>query len=563
MTVRCVVLAIVGLFALLATPAHAEWWEAETDHFVVRSAGKADDARTYALEMEKFDAALRVMFGLPLNTVEASRANKPTIYRYGRPHDMARLIGAPGSGIAGFFISRAGNSVAYAPTRNERDTSAKTSWQIREDPRARMDPRTILLHEYAHYFMMQHFPAVYPRWYVEGFAELMATARFDDDGSVHLGDPPQYRAVQIFQLRDFPLDRMLDPEYKLTGLDGLQHYATGWLLAHYMSFNTQNQPKLRNYLVALANGENGLEAAKREFGDLSRLERDLQAYKKGPFPGRRIDSVNFSQNVSLRQLLGAEEDAIMLEMRINRGIGDEDEARDLARSLEAKLAGFPGNPHILALLAQAQYAARDYAASSQSAQQIVSADEHNARGWLMRALATAKLAKEKPELAETAREYATNAAQIDREDPRPMIAYYTTYLEAKEPAPEVAAIALEQAFKKAGTDPSYRLILARQLLVEGKLPSASVVLLPIAFQGHRTAEPKNEDDPSLSRLLKLVEEENRDAAIAMIDKMVDDKDKERDASRSESDRRESLDHGSNRIAWGRLKFRPGWTTTLS
>ena len=253
-TVRKLVLAFVAFAFSLSAPAHAEWWEAETAHFVVKVRGSESEAREYALEMEKFDAALRTLQGMETGVAEHSRANKPVIYRFGRPRHMARLLDLPGSGVAGFFISRAGNSVAFAPTRTERNKSAKTSVHIRQDPRTRLDPRSILLHEYTHYFMMQHFPGAYPRWYVEGFAETLATMRIEEDGSYYVGDPPQYRAYQVFQLPDFPLDEMLDDEHELTGLDSLQHYATGWLLTHYMSFDSDRRMKLRSYLTAIADG---------------------------------------------------------------------------------------------------------------------------------------------------------------------------------------------------------------------------------------------------------------------------------------------------------------------
>ena len=69
--VRKFSIAIILLAFAFASPAKADWWQAETAHFVVKSRASEKDAREYALEMEKFDAALRVMFGLPIDTVES------------------------------------------------------------------------------------------------------------------------------------------------------------------------------------------------------------------------------------------------------------------------------------------------------------------------------------------------------------------------------------------------------------------------------------------------------------------------------------------------------------
>lgn len=518
--------AVAVFFLLLAVPAQAAWWEVETAHFVVKSRASEAEARKYALEMEQFDAALRAFNGLGADKEPVSRANKPTIYRFGRPDDMARIYGAPGSGVAGFFISRAGQSVAFAPTREGRDTSAKTSFAVRQDPRTGLDPRAVLFHEYTHFFMMQHFPSAYPRWYVEGFAEMMATMRVNEDGSLHVGDPPQYRAYQVFQLNDFRMREMLDPDHKLTGLDGLQHYATGWLLAHYLSFDSERLPQLRAYLNALAKGENGLEAATREFGNLGDLERALQRYKKGPFPGLRLEASTYDTRVAMRQLSAIEEDAIMHEMRIARSIRNKSEARNIARDLEGKLARHAGNTHLLQLLANAQLAAEDFAAADSTATRLLEIDDENVEGWLVRAMAALERAEKEPAQIDAARQFAAHAAAANRADPRPLMFYYYSYAKLKQDPPERAIIALEQAYDYAGSDATYRLLLARQLVVENKLDSALSVLLPVAFRGHGATEPKDEADPTLPRVVKLVQDQNRDGALAMIDRMIAEEDDE-------------------------------------
>ncbi len=112
-----------GLVFACAAPVHAEWWEAESAHFVVKSEASEVDTRRYALELEQFDRVLRLLQGMPTDSEDVGRTNKPTIYRYGRSVDIARIYGAPESTVAGFFIPRAGDSVGFAPTRNDRITS--------------------------------------------------------------------------------------------------------------------------------------------------------------------------------------------------------------------------------------------------------------------------------------------------------------------------------------------------------------------------------------------------------------------------------------------------------
>ena len=510
-------LALAGL-VLAATPAHADWYEAETANFIVKSRASEEDARAYALELARFDEVLRALQGMDDSEFGKSRANKVTVYRFGRPDDIAALLGSRRSGVAGFFISRAGASVGFAPTKG-RQEQVKSAHRTRSD--VELDPVRVLFHEYTHYFMMQNFPGAYPRWYVEGYAELMATTRIEEDGAYHVGDPPQYRAYQIFQMRDFPLEEMLDQDYELQGSDALQHYATGWLLTHYLSFNADGFTALRTYLKALAGGENSLEAARKYLGDLDALETQLSKYKKGPFPGINVKHDGNPIEVRMRKLSAAEEDAMSVEMELARGAGVK-KAEGLIRDLEKLIARHGPDADLLELLAAAQLSAEQYEAADKTGEQLIGVEPENSLGWLARTYAAIGRIKEDEGMAEAARKFATKASALDREDPRPLLAYYMTYVRSGDAVPETAAVALETAYPYAGTDVGYRILLARQLLVENQLPTAKMVLMPVAFRGHKTAEPEDESDPTLSRVLKLVDSGDRDGALAMVDRMLKD-----------------------------------------
>jgi hypothetical protein len=152
-------------------------------------------------------------------------------------------------------------------------------------------------------------------------------------------------------------------------------------------------------------------------------------------------------------------------------------------------------------------------------------------GWLIRSDAAIERIEDDPAQAALARTYAASAAARDRNDPRALINYYYAYVEAGETPPEQAIIALETAFDHAGSDPGYRILLARQLVTEDRMGAALSVLLPIAFEGHgqgdkEIAEEDKSDEPSLGKLLRLVNAGDRDGAIAMMDKMFDDEEED-------------------------------------
>ena len=117
--------AAIAAFVLAMPAQAADWWAAETDHFIVKSQDSEAETRQFAEDLERFDAAMRFLQNLP-KTAEASPSTKLTVYRFGTDADIARMLGDADSGVAGFFIPHAGNSVAYVPALKRINTQIKT-----------------------------------------------------------------------------------------------------------------------------------------------------------------------------------------------------------------------------------------------------------------------------------------------------------------------------------------------------------------------------------------------------------------------------------------------------
>ena len=510
-------------FTSLAMPAQAaDWYEAETAHFIIKSEDDPEEVREFAEKVERFDRGLRFLQNLPEDHVVESRANKPVIYRFGDYKDMAKMAGSPGSGIGGFFISRAGKSVAFAPVEGDSIRDYRNQ-RTRGTTRDTDNPDTVLFHEYTHYFMFQNAPAAYPRWYSEGYAEMLSTMRFYDDGSFHIGDVPQDRAYQIKRMSQSRLTEMLDSDHKVNGIDYIQHYGTGWLLAHYLSFDPQREAKLRELLIAIGNGEDSLTAAQRIFGDLDDMQRELLRYKNGDLPGYDVrPNVLDEPEVTLRPLTDAEEAMLDEEMALYSVLTRE-KAPALAADLRSELQRYPDHAQGWAMLAQAEIEAQNYAAAAEAAAKAVEIDEDNLDGWNARAEAALAMAKDDPAYFQTARGYLAQTRRVDMEDPRPLIAYYRSFYDANpaEGLPEDALIALEQAYDTAGSDVEYRMMLGRQLVLEDRFTEANVVMRPVLFSGHSfEGEGRKEDDFTPKRLFDAVDGEDRDRAVALIDKAL-------------------------------------------
>jgi hypothetical protein len=128
-------------------------------------------------------------------------------------------------------------------------------------------PDLVLHHEYAHHFMLQYFPAIYPGWYTEGFAELIGSSKMMDDGRIGYGMPALHRGNEI-NAYWAPLQDLLTKE-KVHMLDT---YAQGWAVTHFLTFDSKRSAQLRQYLTALGKGKSLAEAV-TAFGDLDELNR--------------------------------------------------------------------------------------------------------------------------------------------------------------------------------------------------------------------------------------------------------------------------------------------------
>jgi hypothetical protein len=498
-----------------AMPAQAqEWHQAETAHFIVKSRDSEEATRHFAELMERYDRGLRYLMGLPEDHVEESAANKPVIYRFGDYADMSRLAtGNAGAGIGGFFISRAGQSVGYAPSRRQRSNNSR-------DRRDRTDSiEQVLLHEYTHYFMMQNYPAAYPRWYSEGYAEMVSTIRFNEDGSFHIGDPPQSRGGIISSRPLSSLDEMLDDDYVATGYDQYQHYVTGWLLSHYLNFTPAREAKLREYLVAIGQGEDSLTAARRIFGDLDAIQRDLVNYRRGPFPGYDVRPREMGvPAVTVSEISGVEAELIDAEYTLWRGVS-RDQANAFAARLRTAAQQHPDSAYVHMLLAEAEHDSKNYAAGLAAATRATELDARNQRAWLYRAYNAMELGETDPTQYAEARRALAQARQIDPDDPRPLIAFYESYYEEKDGVdlPEQAIAALEGAYDEAGSDVAFRLLLGRQLVMDNRLREARVVLMPGLYSGH-AYEVDEEDEFTPQRLFDALDANDRDGALELLAK---------------------------------------------
>lgn len=508
---------LIAVAVLFPTAAHADWWQARTDHFIVYSESSESDAREFASELERFDNALRMLQNVKFDPI-TSDAQRLTVYRFGDIGDIGRLHGS--SGVAGFYIPRIGGSVSFTPAN---DKLGRGGSIIRRDSRTELDAKTVLLHEYTHHFMFQNFSAAYPSWYTEGFAETAATIDFKEDGGFHLGNPPQYRSDAIFSsYMTLSPSTMLTTNDLTDGLDAYGRYTVGWLLNHYLTLSGERPGQLTTYLRLINDGKDSATAARQAFGDLGKLDRDVLRYRNGgKLGGLDIKPSNYTPpKVTLRRL-GRDEEAIMdVRVRLDRGI-ERKKAPGVLAEAKAVAARYPQSYFVNLALAEAALDAKDYAEAQRAADVALSQQPNSVDAMLLKGQAYLEQGKKDKQYLPTARTWFAKAYEIDPKHPASLYYNYLTYYEEGGAIPESALIGLERAYMMAPYDYGARFVLARQLLAEKKGTLARDILQPLVLNAH-----EYKDGKKLIAVVDLIEANKVDEAYKKLAAEMEEWEKE-------------------------------------
>jgi hypothetical protein len=259
---------VLILVAGLQSPAHAEnWIKVKSAHFELYSAGSPEAATKLSNDLERFDYLVRQLFGVP----DDPNAMPLPIYLFANKAAVGAM--AKSSTTAGWF-SHAEEGRFIVSHREVAGSDLELGAQ------------TTLFHEYAHFLMFRNFRTAYPAWYVEGFAEYLSTVEFDSQGRFDLGRPARHRAWSLAQ-DDMPLVDVLAGKQ---GRNVDLFYGKSWLLVHFLSTNAGRKGQLAQYLELVAGGMSPEDAGTRAFGDLKKLDRELDRYMRG--------SIQFSRSAA-------------------------------------------------------------------------------------------------------------------------------------------------------------------------------------------------------------------------------------------------------------------------
>lgn len=327
--------AILAVAILLAAglgvrPAEARWLKAESERFIVYSEGNAARLTTFVQKLETYDRLLRRHMGLDEN--EAPLRKLPIYLVRDRGGINAIWSGAGSSGIAGFYRADEEDIFAVAIADGSADD--------------------VLLHEYAHHFMMQYFPYGYPAWFIEGFAEYFSTVDIKR-GAVVVGNFDENNGAVLRSFSWLPMRDLLGKRFTEIRRQNYTFYPLSWLLTHWFMGSPERHTQLAAYLRDVGDGGDPVEAMPRATGvSNGELRSQLRRYMNR-IPYYEIPNNFPVAEVTITEMPAWADDLLLLSIRLKLGV---EESRRPAVAAEARraVARYPDVPFAQILLGHAE-----------------------------------------------------------------------------------------------------------------------------------------------------------------------------------------------------------------
>ena len=505
--------------ALLAVAPHiamAEWREAKTKHFHVYADMSEKALDDYIDALERYDAALRILVQ-PRETVPL------TIYIVSEVGEVQRLVRS--STIAGFYRPSYSGSYFVGP-ENFRGGETMTA-------------RSIFFHEYAHHILLSNADQFYPGWASEGLAEFFMSAKLGNDGSVTFGAPNSDRKYSMTSMSRWSAKDMLDSDHRKLGRwEGIERYTRGWLMVHYLLLGGERNGQLAQYINNINAGEEPVKAGEAVFGDLNKLNSDLERYmRRSSIKTITLQPKDFKkETVISNRLLNAGHAAIM-PYRIQSASGvTEAEAKTLAQRARPVGAQYPNDAFVQRAMAEIYFDAKDYPAAEAAADRALAVEPSNIDALIYKGRIVALKAKTSHSEADwnKARSWFLKANKAEPDNPLPFVPYYDSFAAEGKAPPQGAINGLLRAVMLVPQDDSLRIRAAIATINANDLRTARRLLAAVAFSGHQGNENPAMDvleaidrGDSQDQILKVARDKKFNLINEFSDPIVEDADKKK------------------------------------
>ncbi|GAB2504953.1 tetratricopeptide repeat protein [Microbulbifer agarilyticus] len=283
------IIAILLAVGLSQPVSSATWSEYTSENFVVYSDVSKRRVKKLISQLERFRYGVLKFTG-KRNYPESI----PVEFLYFSDRDDLReLTGPDGKNVLGYFTQSWDGPLM---------AGWAGSWSI--------SGQSITFHEYVHHLLRSRDTLRYPRWYEEGFAELLASAELRG-GSMSIGHAPAWRLYELgeFGPGSLSVRDILNPYFVQTEDNADAFYAKSWLLTHYLllgelSGNRSYRKASAKYILDVANGKNSFSSFEKHTGlSIDEVENELRKYRNNDrLKGIRIEIEGFDVVVSQRKL---------------------------------------------------------------------------------------------------------------------------------------------------------------------------------------------------------------------------------------------------------------------
>lgn len=239
------------------------WHEIRLGQVSVLGSVSVDSLRELAEELASFEALVR-----HVTNARIDRSAPIRIYVFRSEEEAKRFIpdfaaGAMFEALPGYFAFLGDEDPQY--------------WT-----------RQVLLHEYTHAILRSGRRVAYPRWYDEGMAEFLASARFRED-AVIVGATLTGRLRDLERFGRLPLEDLFEDELG-ERTDIFRFYATAWALVHLLNSSSDGRARLLAFVSRLTRGEDWRTAYAASFDrSLPELQAALDAHVARLRGGLRLD----------------------------------------------------------------------------------------------------------------------------------------------------------------------------------------------------------------------------------------------------------------------------------
>ncbi len=271
------ILTLVVAVSAAAREKAENWLEVRSPHFIVVSNANLKQARRAADQFERIRAVFHIAF--PHMRVDA---NAPIIVLAGKDERSLKTL------LPEYWEEKG----RLHPDGIFLRGPEKNYVALRLDAQGD-NPYHTIYHEYVHFLTDQNGGAM-PLWLNEGLAEFYGYSEIHEK-EVELGRPSESYVLLLRENKLLPLETLFAVDYSSPYYNeenkGTIFYAESWALTHYLSIKgyQEHKSQLADFLRLLSEGVETNAAAPRAFGDLKKLEKDLEAYvRQSSFGGYRM-----------------------------------------------------------------------------------------------------------------------------------------------------------------------------------------------------------------------------------------------------------------------------------